>query len=320
MDVWAAGGPHRIVTGGVPPLRGRTMLEKRRDLVERFPYLPRLLTAAPDDPKAMVAALLTEPCTVGADFGVIWMGCGELINMCGTGTLAIGTSLVELGLIPTADGSVTVVLESHIGLQELTIEICNGEARQVTVRMPPAFHYGHIRIELRGRDSIPVELAYGLNCLEPLVNCADIGVDLTAANAGQFIPLALEIRAAVMQALQGSTDLDPSVAPGAQVSFYRDDPRDSAADLRCLAIVGSGDIDTTPSGTSSCAQLAARFARGKLAVGERLIIESITGATLAARVAGTVQHAGRLAVIPEISGAGVVTRLQQIVGCAGSPG
>ena len=57
VDYHTAGEPFRIVTGGVPPLQGTTVLEQRRFAAERLDVVPDLAEAlqralalcAPDD-------------------------------------------------------------------------------------------------------------------------------------------------------------------------------------------------------------------------------------------------------------------------------
>lgn len=308
VDVWAAGGPHRIVTGGLPPIKGGTLRAKQQFIRDHFPDLPRTLTAAPDDHPAMVAAILTEPCDPQADFGVLWMGSGELMNLCGTGTFAIGTMLCELGMVPVSDGMAEVVLEIPVGLQQLQIHIRDRSAVKVVTRTSPAYYEGDYAVLVAGQGEVPLSIAFGLNCLEPLIDCDALGIELTAENAGRLAELGRRIR----RSLQDSSRVPPAARRGVQLSFYQNSPQGSDADFRCMAIVGQGAVDTTPSGTSSCAQLAMRFAKGQIKVGEELRVESITGGRLGATVVAATSIEGRAAVIPEISGQGRVTRIQSI--------
>ena len=47
VDYHTGGEPFRIVTGGVEPLRGATILDKRRDALERLDHVRRLLVFEP---------------------------------------------------------------------------------------------------------------------------------------------------------------------------------------------------------------------------------------------------------------------------------
>jgi proline racemase len=309
VDVWAAGGPHRIVTGGLPPIKGRTLAEKQHFIRTHLPEVPRLLTTAEGDPGAMVAAILTEPCVDDADFGVIWIGCGSFMNLCGTGTFALGTVLVELGMIDARSNPVEVIIEIPAGLQRLRIDVEDGTVSQVAVQASPAYFHGDYRLPVPGFGEVPFTLAYGINCLEPLIDCDAIGIDLVPGNVDRLVELAVVLKAALAE--PGRFDV-PDLAT-VQLSFYQDTPEAPEVDYRCMAIVGDRDVDTTPSGTSTCAHLAARYARGELRLGEGVTVESITGGRLVGRVVGETQVDGRPAVIPEISGTGRIRRIQTII-------
>ncbi len=310
VDVWAAGGPHRIVTGGLPPLKGRTLADKQQFIRERLPGIPALLTRGEGDPDAMVAAILTESRDEAADFGVLWIGCGSFMNLCGTGTFALGTALVELGMIQTDRNPVEVTIEIPAGLQRLRIDLENGAALRVSVRTSPAYVHGDLRVEVPDFGEVPFTLAYGINCLEPLIDCDAIGMDLVPANADRLVQLAVAVKAAL--AVPGRFEVADLAS--VQLSYYQDTPDDPEVDYRCMAIVGESDVDITPSGTSTCAQLAARYGRGALKVDEPLTVESITGGRLTGRVVSETEVGGRPAVIPEISGSGRVHRLQTLIG------
>ena len=310
VDVWAAGGPHRIVIGGLPPIKGRTMHEKRDFIRKHFPAMPRALTAAPDDPSAMVAAVLTEPCDDRADFGVIWMGCSDFMNLCGTGTFAIGTVLCEMGMVKTGSNqTVNVVLEIPTGLQQLKIHMQGDTVSKVSTRTSPSYFQGDYRIQVPGHGEVSIEVAYGINCLEPLIDCDRLGIALVEKNRLRLAELSQKIGLAVRE----SSQLNAGQKSGVQLSFYQDNPADSAADYRCMAIVGNGEVDITPSGTSTCAQLATRLAKGRISVGQEITVESITGATLSGRVVEETEFDGHKAVIPELSGSGRIIRLQNII-------
>ena len=47
VDYHTAGEPFRIVSGGVPPLRGRTIMDKRRDALQHLEHIRQLLVFEP---------------------------------------------------------------------------------------------------------------------------------------------------------------------------------------------------------------------------------------------------------------------------------
>ncbi|HYM63731.1 MAG TPA: proline racemase family protein, partial [Gaiellaceae bacterium] len=60
-DYHTAGEPFRIVTGGVPPIPGRTILEKRRWAQEHLEQVRKLLVYEPRGHADMYGCFVTEP-------------------------------------------------------------------------------------------------------------------------------------------------------------------------------------------------------------------------------------------------------------------
>jgi proline racemase len=73
IDCHAAGEPLRVITSGLPPIPGDTILAKRRYARERLDAWRRALIFEPRGHADMYACLLTEPITPEADLGVLFM-------------------------------------------------------------------------------------------------------------------------------------------------------------------------------------------------------------------------------------------------------
>src|SRR5437660_11880252 len=71
VDYHTAGEPFRIVSGGVPPLQGRTILEKRRFALEHLDHIRQLLVFEPRGHADMYGGFVTEAETEGAQLGVV---------------------------------------------------------------------------------------------------------------------------------------------------------------------------------------------------------------------------------------------------------
>ncbi len=73
IDSHTAGEPTRLIVGGVGPVPGETMREKRLYYMEHYDQVRLQLTREPRGHRDMFAAHLTEPVTPGAHFGLIYM-------------------------------------------------------------------------------------------------------------------------------------------------------------------------------------------------------------------------------------------------------
>jgi len=89
VDYHTAGEPFRIVTGGVAPLEGDTILDKRRDALERHDHVRRLLVHEPRGHADMYGCFVVEPSDPGADLGVVFFHNAGYSTACGHGTIAL---------------------------------------------------------------------------------------------------------------------------------------------------------------------------------------------------------------------------------------
>src|SRR5437660_3163758 len=110
VDYHTAGEPFRIVSGGVPALRGKTILEKRRFALEHLDHVRQLLVFEPRGHADMYGGFVTEPEDEGAELGVVFFHNAGYSTACGHGTIALVTWAIEAGVIraggPSAEISV----------------------------------------------------------------------------------------------------------------------------------------------------------------------------------------------------------------------
>ena len=91
VDAHAAGGIVRLVTGGFPVPRGRTMEDKGKWLARRHERLCSALTLEPRGHDGIVLAVLCEPVTSSADAGVVFRHAGGSVRLCGHGLIGTVT-------------------------------------------------------------------------------------------------------------------------------------------------------------------------------------------------------------------------------------
>ncbi len=69
----------------------------------------------------------------------------------------------------------------------------------------------------------------------------------------------------------------------------------------------TGALDRSPCGTGTCARMAALYARGQLAIGEKFSHRSIIGSEFVGELTGTTTIGPYAAVLPTITGSAWVT-------------
>ena len=147
VDYHTAGEPFRIVSG--QELRGRTILDKRRDAAERLDHLRRLLVNEPRGHADMYGCFVTEPEDDGADLGVVFFHNAGYSTACGHGTIALVTWALDTGIV----SGPRVVVDVPSGRLETVAREEDGR-RAVRFRNVPAYVWG--------RDVLPgVDVAFG---------------------------------------------------------------------------------------------------------------------------------------------------------------
>src|SRR5688500_18871796 len=131
--------PTRVVTGGVGPVPGSTMLERREHFERHMDDLRLLLMREPRGHSAMSGAILQPPCRDDADWGVLFIEVSGLLPMCGHGTIGVATVLVETGMVEVREPQTVVRLDTPAGLVVARVAVEDGRARSVTLRNVPAF-------------------------------------------------------------------------------------------------------------------------------------------------------------------------------------
>lgn len=64
---------------------------------------------------SLVGAILTEPCSPEADYGVFYIDALTYQPMCGAGTLSVAKVLVETGMVKRVEPETKIVLETPPG-------------------------------------------------------------------------------------------------------------------------------------------------------------------------------------------------------------
>ena len=137
VDYHTGGEPFRIVTGGVEPLEGRTILDKRRFALERLDDVRQLLVDEPRGHADMYGCFVTEPEDAGADLGVVFFHNEGYSTACGHGTIALVTWALETGRLEAAEPETTVVVDVPSGRLETWARVEGGDVRSVRFRNVP---------------------------------------------------------------------------------------------------------------------------------------------------------------------------------------
>src|SRR5919197_124066 len=107
IDFHTAGIGMRLLTSGLGRLPGKTIGEKRRWYQERLDHLRTGLCLEPRGHRALLIAVMTEPVTPGAHFGLFFIHPGGYYVSCGEGTIEVPVD-IAVGV-----GNVFAIVEAH---------------------------------------------------------------------------------------------------------------------------------------------------------------------------------------------------------------
>lgn len=313
IDAHAAGEPLRIVTAGLPPLAGATMLARRAAMRDHHDDLRRLLMWEPRGHADMYGCVLTPPVTPGAAYGVLFMHNEGYSTMCGHGVIALTTALLETGQLPRAEPVTEVGYDTPAGFVRARAEMDGGRVRRVTFRNVPSFvHTAGLEIAVDGA-LVAVDIVFG-GAFYALVPAAALAAGLTLRP--ERAPALIARGMAVKRAVEAKMDVVHPTEPelrGIYGTIITGPPEGAGARQRNVTIFAAGEVDRSPCGTGTAATTAALVARGELAMDEEWTNESLIGTRFTARAIAPTRVGGYPAIVPEIGGRGFVTGFHQFV-------
>jgi len=317
VDMHTAGEPVRIVEAGYPPLAGNTILEKRRDALERFDHLRTMLMLEPRGHDGMYGVIPTDPSAPGADLAVLFTHQEGYSTMCGHATIAIGRWAVDTGRVALIDGKASFGLEAPCGVIQVEVETDEDGAARVAFESVESFANTLDRtVEVPGLGAVRVDIAFG-GAFYAILPASRIGLSLMET------PLTDLVRAA--------TTITETIRAGAPIvhpiesdlgflygTILTDDVALGAHGGRPsynLCIFADGQIDRSPTGSGVTARIALAAAKGEMTVGDSCEIRGVSGegftGTLAVttgsgldavsrvRVSGQAWYSGRSEMIAE---------------------
>jgi proline racemase len=164
VDSHTEGMPTRVITGGLGPIPGTSMQERRLYFEEHLEDLRLLLMREPRGHGAMSGAFLQRPTRPDADWGVLFVEVSGLLPMCGHGTIGVATVLVETGMVAVTEPETVIRLDTPAGLVEATVSVSEGRAERVGLRNVPAFVAElDARVEVESLGTVTYDMAFGGN-------------------------------------------------------------------------------------------------------------------------------------------------------------
>ncbi|MFN2388715.1 MAG: proline racemase family protein [Actinomycetota bacterium] len=319
VDYHTAGEPFRIVTGGVAPLVGRTILDKRRYARDHLDHVRRLLVYEPRGHTDMYGCFATTPEDGGADLGVVFFHNEGYSTACGHGTIALVTWALDSGLVPKAAPETRVVVDAPSGRLETRATIDGGKVRAVRFTNVPSFVFARgLEVDI-GEARLAADVAYG-GAFYVSLDAAQLGLEISPGNLGAFIEAARRIKGYMAGNHEVVHPEEPELRDVYGVIFFEDlGSQDGRLRQRNLTVFADGEVDRSPCGSGTSARLALLDEAGTLPRGATLVHEGIAGGTFLGCVSGDARAGGYPAVVTEVEGSAHPTGTHRFVLDADDP-
>jgi proline racemase len=308
VDAHTGGEPLRIVTGGIPRLPGATILAKRRWAREHLDHVRRALMLEPRGHADMYGAYLTEPVSQTADLGVVFMHNQGYSDMCGHGIIALATVAVAQGLVTRAAPETRVGIDTPAGFVEAFVAWDGERVGSVRFRNVPSFLLCRdLTVDTASFGSVTVDVAFG-GAFYAYLDASQLGLAVTPERLGELVRAGTEIKHAVMAAADVVHPLEHELR-GIYGTIVAGPPCTPDGTQRNVCIFADRQVDRSPTGTGTAGRVAQLVARGELALGQRIVNESIVGSAFTGVATEHTRVGDYAAVVPVIAGEAAIIGL-----------
>jgi len=306
VESHTAGEPTRIAIGGIPPIPGRTMIEKKEYFKQNLDFLRTALMQEPRGHRDMFGALIVAPCNEEADLGVVFIDGDGYADMCGHGSLGTMTMAVETGMVKAVEPITKVNLDAPAGLVRGEVAVRNGSVESATLHNVPSFLYKSTSLKIPEIGEVPVDIAFGGN-FYALVSAEDIGIEIDLKNSAELTRAGVMIKETINREIKIEHPEKPEINQIFGTRIYDRKPTHPEAQVRNFMVLGDGYLDRSPCGTGTSAHIAMLYAKGQLKLNEAVVHESIIGTTFSARASAEVMVGDYQAILPAITGRAFIT-------------
>ncbi|MDH4104482.1 MAG: proline racemase family protein, partial [Thermoleophilia bacterium] len=243
VDYHTGGEPFRIVTGGVDVPQGSTILDKRRDALERLDHVRRFLVYEPRGHADMYGCFVVEPNDSDADLGVVFFHNAGYSTACGHGTIALVTWALDEGVVTRNEGETHVVVDVPSGRLDTWARVESGRVRSVRFRNVPAFVWAE-GVELGERT---VDVAFGGAFY------ASVEERVAPSELPRLIELGRELKREIEAWQDVVHPVEPELWGVYGVIFWQEEGEEPLTQ-RNVTVFADGEVDRSPCGSGTSAR------------------------------------------------------------------
>jgi proline racemase len=301
IDMHTGGEPLRIITNGLGEIKGKTILEKRKYFKEHFDDIRTGLMFEPRGHADMYGAIITEPCTEGADFGTFFMHNEGYSTMCGHAIIALTKFALETGLVKKEGNEPELIIDAPPGKIYSKAFLKGNIVEKVSFRNVPSFLYLKDQtIDVPGIGNVNFDVAFG-GAFYVFCRAEELGLKLVANEYNKLIDYGRRIKYAVQDKfeIKHPFEDDLSFLYG---TIMIGEALNKNHHSRNVCIFAEGEVDRSPTGSGVSARAAIHYARDEIQKTQLITIESILDTLMTVKVVEETKYGQFDAVIPEVSG------------------
>lgn len=299
VEMHTGGEPLRIFTSGLPPLPGTNVLEKRRYFRDCCDHIRTATMWEPRGHADMYGAVITP--SLDADLDMFFLHNEGYSTMCGHAIIAVTKFALETGLIRARGARPQLSINVPAGRIQAEALMSDGKVERVMFRNVPSFLYlRDQRTDVPGIGTVRFDVAYG-GAFYAIVEAQPLALTLAPHEFNRLIDYGRRIKQAVSAAfaMEHPFEQDLSFLYG---TIFTGPAQHSHHHSRNVCVFAEGEVDRSPTGSGVSARAALHHAKGELALGQRITIESILGSTMTVEAVEITQFGPHAAVIPQVSG------------------
>jgi proline racemase len=311
IDFHTAGIGMRLLTSGLGQVPGATIGDKRRWFQEHRDHLRTGLCLEPRGHRGLLIAVLTEPVTPGAHFGLFFIYPGGYYVSCGEGTIGAATVALETGMVERAGAETRILIDTEAGPVETLARSDGDRVREVTLRWTPSFvALADQTVEVEGVGEVGLDIAVGVGNVFAVVEAERLGVAVRRELTRRLAQRGMAVREAINAQLRVEI---PGLGKTSVDNVLIHELPDAAGVSPNALVWGPGQVDAAPCGSGTCARLALFHHRGLMRVGSTFVSRGLLGLDFIGRIAGETSVEGRDAILPEITGTAYLTGFSQFL-------
>jgi len=314
IDAHTGGEPLRIVTSGFPPILGKTILEKRKYVLENLDHLRKMIMLEPRGHSGMYGCILCEPVTEDGDFAVLFTHNEGLSSMCGHAVIALSKVAIEMGMMESKEGINIIKIDVPAGRITCTAEVKGGEVERVSFQNVPCFIYQRdLKILVDDIGEINGDIAY-CGAFYVYVDVTQLNLLVTPEHAERLAALGTEIKRKVESVTRFVHPTEPGIDWLYGTILYEPlDVRGDKVYTRNVCIFAEGQIDRCPTGSGTGGRVALHYGKGELRANQILINDSIINTPMEGEIVSETKVGDYDAVITKVSGTAHIMGFNQLV-------